>query len=336
MSTSDANPAHQSPLSNSSEAETEDWQRLVCPECHQTLSRTNDVLTCSHCDLEFAIEGQIADFARGNYYDEFSDPEVLTPAQTEGLNNENSGVTSRVVDYYAPLIHSMVGTIPGRAIRVLDSGCGNGISVDLLNETGIEAWGNDISALRKWQWRERESPNRLVVADTRKLPFPDDYFDIAISSGVIEHIGVSEIGGDQYQVTPLPDRDESRVRFIRELLRVVSPQGKLLVDCPHGAFPIDFWHGTRPGGARFHSLSEGFLPKSREIQAYVRDIGNYRVTPISPYRRLRMKQVGQHWYGRLFQMPMAAFLRLTAVEGFGFLSGSMLNPYLVVKIETAS
>ena len=307
---------------------------LVCIDCRSALRRDGSVLQCNGCASWFQIEDDIADFARGAYYDQFDGDEgTLTECQTCGLCNEEFGARGRIEDFYLPLILSFRPESGPGQVRVLDSGCGNGLSVQLLRDAGVDAWGNDLSALRKWQWRNHPHRDRLVVADTGKLPFPDGYFDVALSSGVLEHIGVDEIGGETYSVTPRPERHELRSRFIRELLRVVRPGGVLYLDFPNGAFPIDFWHGTVPGGARWHSLSEGFLPKVGEIRGYLRETGDYKVSPMSPRTRLRMRQVGQHWWGRLLRLPMTSLLRLMEVPGFRWLASSGLNPYLVLRVE---
>jgi SAM-dependent methyltransferase len=86
------------------------------------------------------------------------------------------------------------GPGPERPLRVLDSGCGNGQAVDILNAAGFEAWGHDLSALRKWQWRTRARRDRLVVADGNALPFPAGFFDVIIASGVLEHVFPSSEG----------------------------------------------------------------------------------------------------------------------------------------------
>ncbi|MCP3956267.1 MAG: class I SAM-dependent methyltransferase [bacterium] len=306
---------------------------LVCSSCHHSLKHASSQLSCTTCNRNYPIEIGSADFSRGIYYDAFDGPESLTEAHEEGLRNEVTGTRARIEDYYGPLLRSELGAMDlGRPPRVLDSGCGNGISVDMLSEAGFEAWGNDISALRKWQWRERGNRERLVVAPSQELPFPDNYFDAVISSGVLEHVGVEEHGGDSYSVRPLPNRNEARCEFLADLLRVLDPSGVLLLDFPNGAFPIDFWHGTKPGGARFHSIREGFLPTVSEVRAHLRTLGRFSVTPLSPHRRLKMRQVGQHWYGRLLRIPMTALLNLMGYRLFEPLAGSPLNPYLVLKV----
>lgn len=315
---------------------------LVCPHDHQPLRSVSDdsgtALACPSCGRRYPVDLGVADFAEGTYYDEFPGPEVLSPEQLHGLANEVQGTTTRVADFYGPLLRRRLMNGPSRptAPRVLDSGCGNGLSIDLLSDAGFEAWGNDFSALRKWQWGERRHRERLVVADTRRLPFADGAFDAVISSGVIEHIGVRETGGEHYTVEPLPERDPARTAFLGELLRVLAPGGRLYVDCPNGAFPIDFWHGPRAGNARFHPLDEGFLPHLSEVRRIVAQLGPWRVRPLSPHKRLRMVQVGGHWYGKLFRWPMDLLLRAMTLPPLRPLAGTGLNPYLVMEIERAS
>ncbi|HUP60615.1 MAG TPA: class I SAM-dependent methyltransferase [Thermoanaerobaculia bacterium] len=295
---------------------------LICPKEGGRLVRHEmaDGTSALHCDLcgrRYPVEHGIADFAEGAYYDQFDESTTLSEAHLEGLRLEIDGASRRINDFYLPLIE---GT------RVLDCGCGNGISVDLLQDAGFDAWGNDLSALRKWQWRERAHRDRLVVASALALPFPDGYFDAVLSSGVIEHIGVAE-SANPYRVAPLPDRDAQRAAFMRELLRVLAPGGVLFLDCPNGAFPIDFWHGDAPGKPRFHSTREGFLPSFAEIDALV----GGRAEALSPYKRLQFRQAAQHWYGRAFSAPMEWLFRLMRVRGFRWLAKSALNPFLVAR-----
>jgi SAM-dependent methyltransferase len=61
---------------------------------------------------------------------------------------------------------------------------------------------------------------RVVQADGRSLPFPDDAFDIGFSNAVIEHVG---------------NREEQR-RFVSELVRTCR---RVFVATPNAGFPID-------------------------------------------------------------------------------------------------
>ncbi len=300
---------------------------LVCPACRGALSRSPSALGCRSCGRSFPVDDGIADFAEGRYFVDHPDPNALSENVRRGMANENEG--RRIEDYYLPILRA-AGTR-----RVLDSGCGNGEAVDVLRGAGFDAWGHDLSAFRKWQWRFRTHRERLVVADGLKLPFPDGYFDAVISSGVLEHVGVSERGGPAiYEVSPVPDRDEKRRAFLAGLARVLAPGGVLYLDFPNGAFPIDFWHGPTAGGARWHSRVEGFLPTVRELRRLAARLDPPLFVSVrSPHRRLRFNQVGAHWYGRLFRAPMAGFYAMTAVRGFTWLASTPLNPYLTLSLR---
>jgi len=298
---------------------------LVCPNCRGPL---DDALRCRGCGAAYGVDDGVADFAEGVYYDHFEPADTLSAAHREGLELELEGTRRRIVDFYEPMLRR------GGARRVLDCGCGNGLSVDLLSASGYEAWGNDVSQLRKWQWRERTMKERLVVASGAKLPFADATFDAVLSSGVIEHIGVAEQAVPRYEVRPLPDRDDRRVAFLRELLRVTRPGGEILLDWPNGSFPIDFWHGDRPGGARWHSRSEGFLPTVGDVRGLLREADPAAtLEPLSPYRRLQFQQARRHWYGRLFSLPMTALFYAMTLPHAGWLAATPLNPFAVVRIR---
>ena len=280
-----------------------------------------DALVCRECLRVYPVADQIADFSGGRYYDRFTPGDELQPEHARNLAAEVEGSRWRIERFYAPLLP--------RGARVLDCGCGNGVSVDVLGELGYDAWGIDLSALRRWQWRERRFRERLAVASALSLPHPDGAFDVVMSSGLIEHIGVEETGGATYSVRPLPDRDEQRARLVQEMLRVTRPGGVVYIDCPNGAFPIDFWHNAMGGKPRLHSPRERFLPTYRELRSLAR---GHEIAALSPYRRFAFKQVGRYWFGRLFAPVMNGWLFALRLPGMRVLARTGVNPYLVVRI----
>ncbi len=79
--------------------------------------------------------------------------------------------------------------------RILDAGCGNGRHVLFFQEQGYETYGVDISSEsvelgNEWLKRKGLKPT-LQIGDITNLPFDDNYFDVIISYGVLDHISFS-------------------------------------------------------------------------------------------------------------------------------------------------
>lgn len=316
---------------------TADFSEYVCPRCHGALTAEPGRLACRSCGTGFTTQGGIPDFSEGRYYDAFEPGQELPREHCEALREEVEGTRRRIEDYYRPKLARLArerGCSPGE-LRILDCGCGNGVSVAQLRVAGFAAWGCDLSRLRKWQWREMAVRSRLAVCDASRLPFPTGYFQAVISSGLMEHIGVRETGVPAYRVEPAPDQREQRRAFVRELFRVVEPGGLLWLDFPNGRFPIDFWHGTEGRrGMRWHSPGERFLPSVGEIREYLAAAApGARLRPLSPFRRLHFHRIRRRWYGRLFFPLVSGFFRALSVPGLGRMAGWAWNPYLVLEIR---
>lgn len=111
--------------------------------------------------------------------------------------------------------------------RILDMGCGRGavllMAADLLSTgkaTGVDLWitrdqsGNASEVTRRNAELEGVSQKvELETADMRKLPFPDNSFDLLLSSLAIHNIPGSE----------------GRLQAIDEAIRVLKPGGQLMI-----------------------------------------------------------------------------------------------------------
>ena len=100
---------------------------------------------------------------------------------------------------------------------ILDSGCGPGILLQVLDAYRINYWRVDISMemLKLASQASRPGSSSLVQrqllnGDVERVPFPADSFDAAASLGVIEYL----------------DNDD---RLLAEMARVIRPDGYLLI-----------------------------------------------------------------------------------------------------------
>ena len=99
--------------------------------------------------------------------------------------------------------------------RILDFGCGNGDLVYLFRGLGYDAFGCDM------QFKEGPYAAELTASDHLRhireepysLPFPDETFDVVISTQVLEHV-------QEYAPT------------LREVHRVLRPGGGRLPSVP--------------------------------------------------------------------------------------------------------
>jgi SAM-dependent methyltransferase len=262
----------------------------------------------------------------------------IQAAHAQALRDEEVGVEHRMRHYYIPLFlkyANQIGRSPG-AMRVLDCGCGNGASVEFLAQAGFSAFGIDLAKFRAEQWTYRSQlPGvHLIAADATALPFPDAYFDIVFSCGMLEHIGVAEECTPAYKVVALPHQAELRERFLGESIRVLKPHGVLYVDHPNGSFPIDFWHNDYRGLPRFHSANEQFLPKFEEVSRIATAVApTCSIEAISPAGRFTFRRSRRRWYGKLFTSVLKLYFYALKLRPFRPLLASPFNPYLVLRIQ---
>lgn len=254
------------------------------------------------------------------------------------LEDEDVGVRHRMQNYYLPLFLAFCRArqLDPAHVRVLDCGCGDGLSVECMAEAGFQAFGLDLGPDRCQHWcaRSRHLRAHLCQADATCLPFAEGAFDIVLSCGLLEHIGVAE-GTAAGWVVPLPNQSAARRQFLAECLRVLRPGGVLYLDFPNGAFPIDFWHyPTSHNRPRFHWPGEKFLPTIGEVTEYVRALDpQCQLEALSPAGRFTFRRSRRHWYGKLLAAPVELYLELLRRVPFSRLAGTAANPFLVLEVR---
>lgn len=129
----------------------------------------------------------------------------------------DQGVQAAFRDVFPALVEEAFASMDGIR-RGLDVGCGPGQFTILIAERdpGAEVWGIDLAPtmieLARRHASESPAAGRLhfEVADVVELPFPDEHFDVVVSSGSIKH---------------WPDQAGA----LREIYRVLAPRGRIFI-----------------------------------------------------------------------------------------------------------
>lgn len=107
-----------------------------------------------------------------------------------------------------------------RGYRVLDLGCGNGMTSHILSRSGLKVIGLDVSQLFLKNAAKWASPTlRYMAADAAYLPFKESSFDVVSSISLVEHV---------------PDVKQ----VLLEMVRVLKPGGIILIMAPNLVSPV--------------------------------------------------------------------------------------------------
>ena len=221
--------------------------------------------------------------------------------------------------------------------KILDLGCGNGISARLLNQADFDVVGTDISPLFLKEARAWENPRlRYQVCDVMELPFESESFNIICSNELIEH---------------LPDVETA----LTEMMRVVCKGGRIVLSGPNlcsPLIPVLDWLNLMAGKSGRPVWGE---TKRQALQQFTRNCGLYvkkRFLTKSPnfiYREpdLQVDAIGGDADSAYYASPidLAQFFRshgFTIVKkavGFGvkgrIVAGMFpyLSPYITMVVE---
>lgn len=149
------------------------------------------------------------------------EPEVMDDASeaVEYDTMDHSGVNAAfVADFLQFHGHQLLGS-------VLDIGTGTAlIPLELVGQRDrvqVDACDRSVAMLgvatKNILRRQKTASIKLIAADSRQLPFPDDCFDAVISNSLIHHLPIANS-----ESNPI-------VRTAIEMSRVLSPGGTLFV-----------------------------------------------------------------------------------------------------------
>jgi len=121
---------------------------------------------------------------------------------------------------YWPTLNKLIASLTNPDERIIDIGCGNGGMLRYLKGLGYR----DLSGLDGSAYgvnRLRAEGITMHLARLPKVPLADNDYDVVITSAVLEHV-------------------IRRRTFIKELRRILKPQGRAYIFVPDNALgPID-------------------------------------------------------------------------------------------------
>jgi ubiquinone/menaquinone biosynthesis C-methylase UbiE len=159
--------------------------------------------------------------------------------------------------------------------RILELGCGAGIGLGLMKEKALSVTGGDVDpsqvelGIKHYQGRID-----LVELSAESLPFPDDSFDVVVILEAIYYIENIDV-------------------FMKEVKRVLSPNGVFMVSYPNKEWPN---FNPSPFTHKYFTIQEteslikkyGFTtPKS--FVAYPHDLSTFKSQIINVVRKAAVK-----------------------------------------------
>jgi ubiquinone/menaquinone biosynthesis C-methylase UbiE len=122
--------------------------------------------------------------------------------------------------------------------RVLEVGCGEGSKLQWLCAGNEEVVGVDISETAIKLAKSQHPELTFIQADAGELPFTDNYFNVAYSAFVLEHLTEPE-------------------KVVEEMIRVVRSRGLIAIIAPNFGAPQRCSPCFK--GNRYQKLLTGFL-----------------------------------------------------------------------------
>jgi pseudaminic acid biosynthesis-associated methylase len=123
----------------------------------------------------------------GDFGREYTDRNVCVPEKLDELYLRNYGITRTEIN------QRFLKEVP-RGARVLEVGCNVGTQLLFLRESGFsDLHGIEIQPYALVKARERLPEATLAQASAFAIPYPDRYFDLVFTSGVLIHIAPGDL-----------------------------------------------------------------------------------------------------------------------------------------------
>jgi pseudaminic acid biosynthesis-associated methylase len=123
----------------------------------------------------------------GDFGREYTDRNTYTPAELDELYRRNYGVTR------TELNQRFLADIP-RDVRILEVGCNLGTQLLVLKQMGFHnLYGVEIQNYALKRAKHRVAGAVLTQASALAIPYPDRFFDLVFTSGVLIHVAPADL-----------------------------------------------------------------------------------------------------------------------------------------------
>ena len=202
------------------------------------------------------------------------------------------------------LVHQLISEYLGRPGKVLDVGAGTGKILSELKNKGWQIKGVD-GEKEAVRWAKKRG---VVIKQhdlTKKLPFKNNSFDLVVSLDVLEHV-----------------KDD--VGLLKEMRRVVKPQGIILITVPAYQWLYSYWDKML---GHFKRYSRGDLEKlSLQVKlkpVFVSFYSSFFLIPAMLVRLLKSKSKKQEVSD--FQTTPLAFISVPVLSILGIIERLLIR-----------
>jgi pseudaminic acid biosynthesis-associated methylase len=123
----------------------------------------------------------------GDFGRQYTDRNAYTTAELDELYRRNYGITRTEINQRCLKDVS-------RSARILEVGCNMGTQLLLLEQMGFSnLYGIEIQSYALKRARERLASAVLSEASAFAIPYPDSFFDLVFTSGVLIHIAPADL-----------------------------------------------------------------------------------------------------------------------------------------------